>query len=204
VLPEGIKLEPPDFDAPLDGEAVCASVPPHALIKGFFVESFEKIVLAERPDLEGKLYDGLPRKSYQPFRSYHRGEVMRVEMHFSQLMFPNVGLRQALRMACHRVYPTFLNSLVGRVVLVSLFGNDVDAVLKVGPKMFSAVTNFGHVDAQRVGEKHWVYHYRDYYSWLDSGDVGVIEGLLQHYKVEGELKIYKPGPWEMWLDIQWR
>jgi uncharacterized protein (TIGR02265 family) len=203
VLPDGIKLQEPRFVDPIDVDAVCAAVPQDALIKGFFVDSFERIVLAERPELAGKLYDGLPRKSYHAFRSYHRGEVMRVEAHFAQLMFPGVPLREALRRACHRVYPTFLSSLVGRVVLVSLFNTDVDAILRVGPKMFAAVTNFGKVDAERVGDRHWVYHYRDYYSWLDSGDVGVIEGLLQHYKLAGRLQVHKPGPWEMWLDIQW-
>ena len=196
-------LRPPSFSAPLDVEGIVQQVPQTALIKGFFLDSFEKIVVKERPALKGRLYEGLPRPSYSPLRSYWRGEVMRAEAHFSRLMFPDVPAREALRQACHRIYPSFLNSLVGRVVLVALFAGDIDSVLKVGPRMMASMVNYGKVEAERVGDKHWLYHYTDYYSWLDCGDVGVIEGLLRHYGLEPKLAMASNGPFEMWLDICW-
>ena len=146
----------------------------------------------------------MPRQKYKPFVSYKRSEAMRVEAHLAQLLYPDLPLREGLRRVCHRIYPQFLSSLLGRIVLVALFSGDVDAVLGAGPKMMAAVTSFGKVDARRVGERHWLYHYRDYYSWLDSGDVGIIEGLLRHYNVEPELTIAMPSTFEMWLDIRWK
>jgi uncharacterized protein (TIGR02265 family) len=196
-------LRPPNFASPLDVTAVVEQVPKTAMIKGFFVDSFEKIVLAEKPELKGRLYEGWERPSYSPLRSYWRGEILRVEAHLSQLMFPSLPLREAIRQACHRVYPTFLTSLLGRVVLVALIGNDIDSVLKSGPKMMSSMVSYGSVDAERKGDRHWVYHYKDYYSWLDCGDVGVIEGLLEHYGCKPTLTLATNGPFEMWLDIQW-
>lgn len=198
-----LAFAPPRFDAPLDADALIAAVPPTALMKGFFVEQFEKLVLAERPELKGKLYEGMPRDGYHALRSYQRSEIMRVEMHFSKLMFPDASPREALRRASHRVYPAFLTSLLGRVVLNSLLRDDVESVLGVGPRMMAAVVNFGSVSAARVGDRHWRYHYKDYYSWLDSGDLGVIEGLLQHYKLTPVLEVAMPSLFEMWLDIRW-
>lgn len=193
----------PRFDHDLDVEGVVAQVPEKALIKGFFVDSFEKLVLAERPELKGKLYEAWPRPSYSPLKSYWRGEVLKVEAHLAHLMFPSLPLREALRRAAQRVYPTFLSSLIGRVVLVALFAGDVDAVLKAGPKMMSSMVNYGRVTAERKGEGHWLYHYSDYYSWLDCGDVGVLEGLLMHYGKKPKFTVATNGPFEMWLDIQW-
>jgi uncharacterized protein (TIGR02265 family) len=194
----------PRFDIPLDIESAVNAVPQTALIKGFFLDSFEKMVVAERPELKGRLYENWPRTGYSALKSYWRGEVLRAEAHLARLMFPELSQREALRRASHRVYPTFLSSLVGRVVLVALFANDVDSVLKVGPRMMSAVVSFGKVEAQRIGDKHWRYHYSDYYSWLDCGDVGVIEGLLRHYHVEPHIEIATNGPFDMHMDIQWR
>jgi uncharacterized protein (TIGR02265 family) len=196
-------MRAPTFDAPLDVERIVQQVPQTALIKGFFIDSFEKLILKERPDLKGKLYEGLERKSYNPLKSYWRGEIMRAEAQFARLAFPDVPLREAMRRSCHLIYPSFLSSLVGRVVLVALYARDVDAVLKVGPKMYSSMTNFGKIDADRVGDRHWRYHYVDYYSWIDCGDVGVIEGLLMHYGHDPKLTIATDGPFEMWMDIQW-
>jgi uncharacterized protein (TIGR02265 family) len=198
-----LDFRPPDLTTPIDVASVVAQVPNTAMIKGFFVDSFEKLVLSEKPELKGKLYEGWERPSYSPLRSYWRGEILRVEAHLAQLMFPGLPLREALFRACHRVYPTFLNSLIGRVVLVALIGNDVDSVLQAGPKMFSSVVSYGSVKAERKGDRHWVYHYKDYYSWLDCGDVGVIEGLLKHYHCTPQLSVATNGPFEMWLDIQW-
>src|ERR1043165_7674950 len=84
------RLSPPSFDTPLDVERVVAQVPQTALIKGFFLDSFEKLILKERPDLKGKLYEGLERKSYNPLKSYLRGEIMRAEAQFARLPFPQV------------------------------------------------------------------------------------------------------------------
>jgi uncharacterized protein (TIGR02265 family) len=128
---------------------------------------------------------------------------MRAEVNLAKLLSPGLPVREQLRRACHLVYPMFLSSLIGRVVLGTL-GRNVDGVLGLGPRMFSTVTNFGAVDAGPVGVRHWRYHYRDYYSWLDSGEVGIIEGLLRHYGMEPELTLASDGPFEMWLDVKWR
>ncbi len=203
MSPEVPPLHSPAFHEPLDVERVVAQVPQTALIKGFFIDSFEKLILKERPDLKGKLYEGLERKGFSPLKTYWRGEIMRAEAQFSRLAFPDVPLREALRRACHLIYPSFLSSLIGRVVLVALFAGDVDAVLKAGPKMFSAMTNYGSVTAERKGDRHWLYHYTDYYGWVDCGDVGVIEGLLMHYGMEPRIEIASGAPFDLWMDIRW-
>jgi uncharacterized protein (TIGR02265 family) len=203
TTPPKAPLTAPDFTAPLDVDRVVAQVPQTALIKGFFIDSFEKLILKERPELKGKLYEGLARNSYSPLKTYWRGEIMRAEAQFSTLAYPDVATREALRRSGRLIYPSFLGSLIGRVVLVALFAGDVDAVLKAGPKMFSAMTNFGKVDAVRMGERHWQYRYNDYYSWLDSGDVGVIEGLLMHYGMEPNITVASDGPFDVCMDIQW-
>ena len=201
--PSSATFVAPSYTAPLDIDAVIAQIPETAQIKGFFVNNYEKMLTMRRPELAQQIRDALPRRSYASLHNYPRGEVLRAEVALAKVLAPDVSTREALRRACNLVYPMFLSSLLGRVVL-STVGRNVDTVLALGPRMMSSVVNYGSVAAEKLGERHWRYHYRDYYSWLDSGDVGVIEGLLGHYGKEPDLTVYMNGPFEMWLDIKWR
>lgn len=198
-----MSFAPPRWDAALDVDGLIAQIPESAQIKGFFVNNYEKMLTAKRPDLAQQIKDAMPRKNYASLNSYPRAEVLRAEVALAQVIAPDAALREALRRACNLVYPMFLSSLLGRVVL-STVGRNVDTVLGLGPRMMSSVTNYGSVKAAKLAERHWRYHYKDYYSWLDSGDVGVIEGLLSHYGKIPELTVAMNGPFEMWLDIKWR
>ncbi len=193
----------PCFTTPLDVDGVIAQIPESAQIKGFFVTSYEKMLTARRPDLATQIKEAMPRKSYASLNSYPRAEVARAEVALARLVCPDQPVREAIHQATLHVYPTFLSSLLGRVVL-STVGRNVDTVLGLGPRMMSSVTNYGSVAAEKIAERHWRYHYKDYYSWLDCGDVGVIEGLLVHYGKVPHLTVAITGPFEMWLDIKWR
>jgi uncharacterized protein (TIGR02265 family) len=201
-IPAGVALAPPRFDHDLDVEGIIAQVPDTALIKGFFVNNTAKMIIGQRPDLAEQVRAQLARPRYHAFSSYPRGEVMRFEVEIARLLCPGLPDREALRRTTHRVYPLFLSSLLGRVVLGTL-GRDVDSVLRLGPRMFSAVTSFGTVEVERVRERHWLYHYKDYYSWLDCGDLGVLEGLLMHYGMTPTMRLAMNGPFEMWLELKW-
>ena len=193
----------PNFNEPLDVEGVIAQIPDTAQIKGFFVSGYEKMLTAHRPDLAPQIRAAMPRKSYGSLHNYPRAEVLRAEVALAKVFSPDVSDREAIRRATLLVYPMFLSSLLGRVVL-STVGRNVDTVLGLGPRMMSSVTNYGTVAAQKLEERHWRYYYKDYYSWLDCGDVGVIEGLVTHYGVRPELTVSMNGPFEMWLDIKWQ
>lgn len=193
----------PSFTAPLDVEGVIAQIPETAQIKGFFVTGYEKMLVARRPDLAQQIREAMPRKSYGSLHNYPRAEVMRAEVALARVFSPNVPDREALRHATAFVYPMFLSSLLGRVVL-STVGRNVDTVLGLGPRMMSSVTNYGSVTAEKLADRHWRYHYLDYYSWLDCGDVGIIEGLLTHYGKRPELTVSLDGPFSMCLDIKWQ
>jgi uncharacterized protein (TIGR02265 family) len=162
----------------------------------------ERMVLPQLSVSRAQLYAGLPRSQYQPFRSYPRAEVMRVEARMAAVAFPSLPLREGLRRLSQQVYPLFLSSVIGRLVLGAV-GADVDTVLRLGPKVIGAVTDFGGLEALKMGPRHWVYRYQHYYSWLDSGDVGIIEGLLHHYGHRPRLQIATDGPFSMTLDIRW-
>lgn len=192
----------PDWSRPLDVERTLAKVPDSAQVKGIFLDGVEKIVARDVEDGVKRLYQGLVRDRYVAFKSYSRAEVMRVEVRSAELLFPELPLRDALRKAAQKVYPFFLESMVGRV-LFGVLGNDVDTVIRLGPKGYRMVTNFGAVQAHHLGERHWRYHFQDYYSWLDCGDVGIVEGIILHYGFTPKVRVGRVGQFDVWLDIQW-
>jgi uncharacterized protein (TIGR02265 family) len=191
----------PDFLRPLDLEALVARIPATAMVKGVFVDGVEKLV-ADVPDGRDRLYAELPKKRYLPFKDYGRGEVMRIEARAAQLLFPKMPMRDALRRTAQKIYPMFLNSLPGKVVF-GVLGNDLESVMRHGPRGNQVVVNFGKVSSESIGPRHWRAHYRDYYSFLDCGDVGVFEGLIQHYGHVPRVRIVQSSDFECWYDIQW-
>jgi uncharacterized protein (TIGR02265 family) len=191
----------PDCTRPLDLEALVSLIPATATVKGVFVDGIEKL-MTRVPDGRKRLYDQMPRTRYLPFKDYARGEVMRVEARAAELLFPRIPLREALRRTARLIYPMFLDSLPGKVVF-GVLGNDVESVLRLGPRGNSVVVNFGAVSSESVGTRRWRVHYRDYYSFLDCGDVGVFEGIIQHYGFAPRVRVAQPSTFEAWYDIQW-
>src|SRR5690606_12558657 len=101
------------------------------------------------------------------------------------------------------VYPLFEESLIGRVVF-GVLGRDLDQVMRVGPRSFELSLTRGRATAERVGEGHYRYHFREIYGFLDAYYVGVIEGVFRSHGAPCEVRLSLSSPIDGVMDIRWQ
>lgn len=191
----------PDFTAPLDVAAILKQIPDSITLKGAFVDSIEKMVV-ELPNWREELYRGMPHQQYATFKNYPRHEIMQLEVRAAQMKYPNAPLRQALRLGGQTVYPQMLSTIVGKMIMAAL-GNDLNTLFRVVPRTMHMFLNFAHIASYQVADRHWLMHFKDYYSYIDCGEVGIMEGMVMHYKCQPDIRICPVSTFEIWYDIRW-
>jgi uncharacterized protein (TIGR02265 family) len=186
----------------LDVEGFIARVPSDASCKGMY---FADLVAF----LRKAGHDGGPRvaellaKRYVPFRDYPLADHMRMTAVASRLAFPDCCTREAMRRFGWKAFPTFVQSLIGRIVFKTL-GPDLDQIFAAGPKSFEVSLTRGRAKATKLGAGQWRYDFREMYGFLDTYYVGVIEGPIRKYGFTPEIRLALDTPSNGSMTILWR
>lgn len=178
--PEGEWVEPP-WQSPLDAEAALRAIPPSATITGMFIDAVVK--------LAGEKGHAVPsaRARYVAFQTYPLREHCEVLCEVGAKLYPDVGLRQALRRLGKGAPHVLMQSTIGRVVLGSAEGPL--ASLKAMADSYTHHMRPGNLEVSATGERAAVVKLTDVYNFLDSHNVGVFEGLMRHAGLEGRVLI---------------
>ena len=194
---------PPRFDRPIDLEAHIAKLPPGATAKGMFLRDPIQYAQATRPGADVLARAGISRHRILPFFDYPYPELMRVLVAAAETCWPGEPVGEGLRRLGRRAYGALTSAQIGRVIFAA-FGNDFSRVAAVGPRGWKVGLNFGHVRYEALGEGHGVFHVREMPAFLETYQVGVVEGAMQFCSVAGEVWVrldgFGDGAIEMWWD----
>jgi uncharacterized protein (TIGR02265 family) len=172
--------EPP-WQSPLDPDAAIRAIPEDATITGMFLEGAAKA--ARDKGLEVRA----ARARYTPFQHYPLKEHCQILIEVSQLLFPRRPLRESLRRLGRGAPYVLMRSTVGRVVLGSAEGPipKIEAMARSYTLHMRPCT----LAVETVSTKSVIIHLSDIYNFLDSHNVGVFEGVLQHAGVESSIRM---------------
>lgn len=186
----------PRWDAPLDLAARLETMPPGRSVKGMFLQGFVDAALERSGRRIG-------RGRYTAFQSYPVREMLTLMVEAASLAHPDVPPREGLRRLGKVAYPTFARSMVGKVVM-SMAGGDPKAALKLAPRAYRLIGDAGEATLHDVGPTECVLELRDVWTWPDAYNVGVHEGGLDAWGLEGEVRVRVHSPCDVDLRITWR
>ncbi len=184
----GAAIHEPDFSAPVDLDAHLALLPIRATCKGLFFLDLLRRGAAALPPGELCRIAGIPERRYVAFRDYPMADNMHLTVAVALALHPSVPLGEGLRRLGQTAFETVSASLVGKT-LFGAFGRDVATILLNGPRAFRLFLNFGDVTAEQTAPGRFLFHAFYLPLFLDTYQVGVLEGVLRHAGVEGRVRV---------------
>jgi uncharacterized protein (TIGR02265 family) len=186
----------PDFAAPLDVGARLELIPPLATVKGMVLDG----VLKETARL-GQTLPG--RGPYVGYKDYALSEFLTLQVEASAKMFPGLSSREGLRRLGQGAYPALFQSMIGRV-LFGVLGKNPETLVKVAPKGYAVTGNTGQVDVLEATTQGALLRFREFYGFLDSYHIGVLEGAITACGRRGRV-LFKPlGEIDGEMLCEWR
>jgi uncharacterized protein (TIGR02265 family) len=181
VSDDGRPFVEPPWEAPLDIERVCASIPADATISGMFFVAL----------LSGAKQRGLTLPSaaerYTSFKFYSVADLARLLAEAADRFFPGRPVRQALRSLGRAAPDAFLSSTLGKVTLGSTQGTH-DAVAAMA-NAYELNMKSSRVTTVATGATWMTVRLDRVPYFLDSHHVGTFEGVLRHAGVKGTVQI---------------
>jgi eukaryotic-like serine/threonine-protein kinase len=183
-----LPLRPPSFDAPVDLDEHLRRVPSGATIKGIFFLELQREAEEAGMWPAVMLAAGLKKQRYFAFRDYSLVDNLRlvvaVATHVHSRLSPGEGLRRLGQSAVDVV----MKSQIGRAVF-GLLPRDLEPILLRSPKAYKLLLGVGDVTVEKVSESLYRFHARNLPAFLETYQVGVIEGVLRHCDAQGRVLV---------------
>ncbi len=192
----------PDFAAPLDVDACIARCIPAATAKGMFLTAAAELGRRAAPSRMDQVFEGVTARRWMPFLEYPLRDTMRLIVNAGKLRWPHEPARERLRRVGWTAYPTFAESMAGRV-LVGMTSKDLAGKFGAVTKAFSLSVSHARVTPRRIGDRHWHFDYDHVYCFLDSYHVGVLEGLVRAHGHEPGVRIHLTRPEAGTVELRW-
>lgn len=185
-----------------DIEAHVRATPHGATCKGvLFAGAIERARRA-RPDVDVAAVAGVERRRYLAFLNYPYDELLRVLPAAAVLVFPGVPPAEALRRLGRGAFGDFRATRAGSIFL-GLLADELAAVLVGAPGAYSMTLSLGRFATERLGARHVRMRFDDYPGYLETYDVGVLEGVIASYREEGVVRAERSGPLAGAIDVRW-
>ncbi len=186
--PFGPGFHEPDFESPVDLEAHLALLPPDATCKGMFL--LDVLQQASRVTSERELFRAaqVPERRYVAFGNYPIAENLKLTVAAARALYPRYGLGEGLRRVGQGTFDAVLATHIGRA-LFGILGRDVEPILLTGPRAFKVMINLGQVTAEKTSFRTFTFQARGFPAFLETFQVGVIEGVLRHCGERGRIRI---------------
>jgi uncharacterized protein (TIGR02265 family) len=130
----------------------------------------------------------VPERRYVAFRDYPLAESLRLMVAATKTLYPRYPLGEGLRRSGQAVFDALLNTHVGRSVF-GVLARDVDLVLLAGPKAHRLLINTGEITAEKTGYRTFTFRATQVPGFLETFQVGVLEGALRHCGERGRISI---------------
>lgn len=158
-------------------ESRIEATPQHAKVKGMYINTFLRCL-----DQHGIPHPEARR--YLTFKDYPLREYMRMLLEACPKLYPECSVREALTRQGRLLYPTLIGSTVGKVIF-AIAGRSWDAALPLASRGYEVSLTPGSATLIEQTPTSAVLALRDVYNFADSLQVGVMEGAMETFRIEG-------------------
>jgi uncharacterized protein (TIGR02265 family) len=190
------QFEEPAWTAPLDTVSAIQAMPTTTTISGMFLDAAISAARSRRLPIPAEW-----SQPYATFRFYPMREFARMLAEFAPLFWPELPLREALRVLGRTAPGVLLGSTVGRVVLGSVEG--VHEIIDTVRKTYPINLKPSKAEIVERGDRYAVVRLTDVHYFMDCHHVGVMEGTLRHAGVDGRVRIRPLAPGAMDYLLSW-
>jgi uncharacterized protein (TIGR02265 family) len=131
---------------------------------------------------------GHQEKTRTVFKHYPLIELMELEVRAAGLLYPKQPLREGLRRLGRVVYTSLGSTTPGRVIM-SLAGIDFRKLLTLSSKAYSLSLTHGSCEVSELREDSARFVLTDVHNFPDCTQVGVLEGAMEAYQIEGSISV---------------
>ncbi|HEX5661322.1 MAG TPA: DUF2378 family protein [Polyangiales bacterium] len=149
------------------------SSPTDVTVKGFYLSALIRELASHGHHLTS-------RTSYRDFANYPLAQAKELVDDAAQRLYPHERKNEGVRRVGWIIYPTLLNTMVGRVIFGSL-GDDLPAVLRIAGRGFEVSLTRGSYEPVKIGARDACVRVRDFPLYPDTFLLGVFEGVLARY-----------------------
>jgi uncharacterized protein (TIGR02265 family) len=185
----------PDDARPVLPERVIQSTPDGASVRGMFFNSY-----VEQAKERGIRLDDVG--AHAGFKYYPAREWQRFIVQVAQKFHPDLPLGGALRRVGLSAYPTFAESMVGRVVF-GVLGKDLARIMRVAQKGFEHSLSSARVELLSADDHSARLYLAGVYGFFDTYTVGVFEGAIRVCEREGDVHVRLIGHGEGEIFVRW-
>ena len=172
-------LRAPRFDVPVELEEHLRRVPSGATVKGMFFLELQRVAEGAGVWPQVLLTARLAEKRYYNFRDYPMVDNLRLTAAVATHVHPRVSQGEGIRRLGQSALDVVLGSQIGRAVF-GAFDRDVDPLFLRGPRAFRLLLGIGDVTSEKVAPGVYRFQARNFPAFLETYQVGVIEGVLRH------------------------
>ncbi|MBZ0231207.1 MAG: DUF2378 family protein [Deltaproteobacteria bacterium] len=192
----------PRFDREIHIDAHVAALPAGATAKGLFLRDPLQRVATAAPGTDLFQLAKVPKRRILPFFDYPYDELMRLLHAAAGVLWPKLPRGEGLRRLGHGAYEALIGHQVGRVIFM-VVGNDFSRVAQVGRRGWQVSVSFGKVDYQELGPGHGAYFFKDFPAFLETYQVGVLEGAMRVFRVNGAVSVKLDGLGDGVIEMKW-
>ncbi len=186
----------PVWEAPIDLVAHRALAPRDGKVKGMF---FRRII-AETRAVTGR---PITTRPFFAFSDYPLADWLTLLHDAALFAHPRLPVRAGLRRLGRAMVPAFAESMLGKVVY-SVAGDSLMRALPLTPRVWSVISNHGTAEVRELRQGRVIICLRNVWDFLDSFQLGSIEGGMAFFGVDAAVKVAMLGPCEADFEVTWR
>lgn len=183
------------FRGPLDLDARRRNLPSDGTVKGMF---FRTILSAAKQRAHVELRD----HPYHAFRDYRLSDWIDLLVEAGAAMYPNVPAREGLRRLGQGMYPTFVDTTIGKIIF-TVAGGDLHRALALYPKIWAVISNHGTGAVRDISAGRCVIELRNVWDFPDSFQLGSLEGGMAFFGRRAEVRIEVLSDCDANYEVTW-
>lgn len=185
----------PDWTQPVDFAARKALVPPHAVVRGMFLQLL----------MDAMAQDGKGRseaRRYVAFKNYPMREYVDLLAMAAERMKP-LPAAETVRRLGRGVYPAYEQTITGTAIF-AIAGHDFARVIEAAPTAYKVGLAPAIIRVRSLVPGHAQVELREVYNLPDLHQVGIWEGAMRVCHVTGQIKTQVIDPCSVDFDVRWR
>lgn len=176
---------------PIDAGRYLQACPKSATTLGTFFHHVRQAVWEKSGDVPKSLFNGLSRERWISFRQYELREFMQMLINAAAILHKDQPIGEGFRRLGRLAYPSFASTMAGRVVLFA-FGDGLEQMAQALPKAYALGLPDARVEVLKRAPRHYVIRYTDAHCFVETYQLGVIEGAFLAQRVVPHL-VVRPG-----------
>jgi uncharacterized protein (TIGR02265 family) len=184
----------PDWGARFDPNEWIRAAPKDATAKGMFMTSLVDIARHYGAELS--------EERFHRFQDYPLTRWFSLAMECRRAAFAQHSGREGLRRIGRAVYPMFFDTMVGKAIF-AVAGASPLSVMKLASRAYEISINPGSLTLGEHTDRRAVLHLRDIYSFCDTYQVGIWEGVMETLRLKHTVRIQSHSLENVDLEISW-